>query len=119
MQSEPEATPLQEKLEKIARDIGKFGLVSSILVLCILCFRFLIDRTTQGEWDKDKHWKELLNYFILAVKHIKINYLLYFFQITVIVVAIPEGLPLSVTISLAYSVKKMLKDNNLVRKLQV
>lgn len=38
--------------------------------------------------------------------------------ITVVVVAIPEGLPLSVTLSLAYSVKKMLKDNNLVRKLQ-
>lgn len=37
--------------------------------------------------------------------------------ITVVVVAIPEGLPLSVTLSLAYSVKKMLKDNNLVRKL--
>ena len=40
-------------------------------------------------------------------------------KITVIVVAIPEGLPLSVTISLAFSVKRMLKDNNLVRKLQV
>jgi magnesium-transporting ATPase (P-type) len=37
--------------------------------------------------------------------------------ITVIVVAIPEGLPLSVTLSLAFSVKKMLKDNNLVRKM--
>ena len=38
--------------------------------------------------------------------------------IAVVVVAIPEGLPLSVTLSLAYSVKKMLNDNNLVRKLQ-
>ena len=66
-QAEPEATPLQEKLEKIARDIGKFGLVSAILVVSILCLRFLIDRTTQGEWDKDKHWKELLDFFILGV----------------------------------------------------
>ena len=66
-QTEPEATPLQEKLEKIARDIGKFGLVSAILVVSILCLRFLIDRTTQGEWDADKHWNELLNYFILGV----------------------------------------------------
>lgn len=41
-----------------------------------------------------------------------------FLKVTVIVVAIPEGLPLAVTITLAYSVKKMLKDNNLVRKLQ-
>lgn len=42
---------------------------------------------------------------------------LIFLQITVIAVAIPEGLPLSVVISLAYSVKKMLNDNNLVRRL--
>jgi len=44
-----------------------------------------------------------LNYFILAI--------------TVIVVAIPEGLPLAVTLSLAFSVKKMLGDQNLVRKM--
>ena len=48
--------------------------------------------------------KELIGYFILAI--------------TVIVVAIPEGLPLSVTLSLAVSVKQMLTDNNLVRKME-
>ena len=47
---------------------------------------------------------ELIEYFILAL--------------TVVVVAIPEGLPLAVTLSLAFSVKKMLVDNNLVRKLE-
>ena len=47
---------------------------------------------------------EILNFFILGI--------------TVIVVAIPEGLPLSVTLSLAFSVKKMLLDNNLVRKME-
>jgi Ca2+ transporting ATPase len=47
--------------------------------------------------------KQLLDYFILAI--------------TVIVVAIPEGLPLSVTLSLAVSVKQMLEDSNLVRRL--
>jgi magnesium-transporting ATPase (P-type) len=47
---------------------------------------------------------EILNYFILAI--------------TVIVVAIPEGLPLAVTLSLAFSVKKMLNDQNLVRKME-
>jgi Ca2+ transporting ATPase len=46
---------------------------------------------------------EVLRFFIIGV--------------TVVVVAIPEGLPLSVTLSLAYSVRKMLKENNLVRKL--
>jgi P-type E1-E2 ATPase len=48
--------------------------------------------------------RDLVNYFILGI--------------TVVVVAIPEGLPLSVTLTLAYSVKKMLLDNNLVRKLE-
>lgn len=47
---------------------------------------------------------EIIHYFILAL--------------TVVVVAIPEGLPLAVTLSLAFSVKKMLVDNNLVRKLE-
>lgn len=60
------------------------------------------------EWDKFKGWlssyiKDLLEYFIIGV--------------TVLVVAVPEGLPLAVTISLAYSVRKMMKDNNLVRHL--
>jgi len=47
---------------------------------------------------------EILDFFIIGI--------------TVVVVAIPEGLPLAVTLSLAFSVKKMLKDQNLVRKLQ-
>ena len=60
------------------------------------------------EWTLYKGWqpeyiKELLEFFIIGV--------------TVLVVAVPEGLPLAVTISLAYSVRKMMKDNNLVRHL--
>ena len=46
-------------------------------------------------------WNELIAFFIIGV--------------TVLVVAVPEGLPLAVTIALAYSVKRMMKDNNLVR----
>lgn len=94
-QSEVEVTPLQQKLETIANDIGKFGLVSAILILLILCIRFTIERAIAEEFT-GKHGKELLDFFILSV--------------AVIVMAIPEGLPLSVTISLAYSVKRMLKD---------
>jgi P-type Ca2+ transporter type 2B len=107
---EPEITPLQQKLEAIARDIGKFGLTSSCIILLVLLTRFTIERTTSEgtpedpKWNSAEHWRELLGFFIIAI--------------TVVVVAIPEGLPLSVTISLAYSVKKMLKDQNLVRKLQ-
>ena len=99
-----EATPLQEKLEAIARDIGKFGFISALIVFTILLLRFCIDRFSEMEWDHSQHWIDLVRYFMISV--------------TVIVVAIPEGLPLAVTLSLAYSVKKMLKDNNLVRKLQ-
>lgn len=51
-----------------------------------------------------KTFNELVNYFILSI--------------TVVVVAVPEGLPLAVTISLAYSVMKMKKENNLVRRLE-
>lgn len=103
-QSDPEATPLQMKLEAIARDIGNFGLISSCLIVLVLLVRFAIERGTENYWDHGHHWKELLEFFIIGI--------------TVVVVAIPEGLPLSVTLSLAYSVKKMLNDQNLVRKLQ-
>ena len=52
--------------------------------------RLAIERGIEGEWDHSKHWMEILNFIILGI--------------TVLAVAIPEGLPLSVTISLAYSV---------------
>jgi calcium-translocating P-type ATPase len=101
---EGDVTPLQMKLETIARDIGQFGLISAIFTVVFMLIRFGIDlsRSTQG-WDTEKHPGEIVGYFIIGI--------------TIIVVAIPEGLPLAVTLSLAYSVQKMLHDNNLVRKL--
>lgn len=98
-----EVTPLQQKLETIANDIGKFGLISAILIFFILILRFTIERIIDNNFET-KHIIEILKFFILGV--------------AVIVMAIPEGLPLSVTISLAFSVKRMLNDMNLVRKLQ-
>ncbi|EGR33929.1 hypothetical protein IMG5_030810 [Ichthyophthirius multifiliis] len=97
-------SPLQEKLETIADHIGQFGLYSAIAILIILLIRFTIERIEQNNWDHSKHWMELITFFILGI--------------TVIVVAIPEGLPLAVTLSLAFSTQKMLKDKNLVRKMQ-
>jgi Ca2+ transporting ATPase len=67
-------------------------------------FRFAIERIQENKWDHKDNWLEVVDFVIIGI--------------TVIVVAIPEGLPLSVTLSLAYSVKKMLADQNLVRKLQ-
>ena len=51
-QSDPEATPLQEKLEAIARDIGKFGLISALLILIVLLIRFAIEKS-QKEWKSE------------------------------------------------------------------
>ena len=84
-------------------DIGKFGFVSAIIIVAALLIRFTVERIVSKSFER-RHYVEILNYFIIGV--------------TVIVVAIPEGLPLSVTLSLAYSVKRMLSDNNLVRKMQ-
>lgn len=92
------------KLEAIAEDIGKFGLYSAIAIVTILLIRFAIEKGISRTWDTSVDLVELLNYFILGI--------------TVIVVAIPEGLPLAVTLSLAFSVKKMLVDQNLVRKME-
>ena len=104
LEQDVETTPLQKKLEKMAADIGRLGLFSGMFVLTVLFIRFLINRGLHGDWNSGMRWVDLLNYFIIAV--------------TVVVVAIPEGLPLAVALSLAYSTGRMIKDQNLVRKLQ-
>ena len=107
---------LQEKLSKLALQIGYFGTVAGGLCFIVLCIRFSIvvwlvihvdgchDWQTFGmdhnSWNKS-YWSDYISFLIIGI--------------TVLVVAIPEGLPLAVTIALAFSVKKMMKDNNLVR----
>ncbi|XP_062263913.1 plasma membrane calcium-transporting ATPase 1-like isoform X1 [Platichthys flesus] len=103
-----EKSVLQGKLTKLAVQIGKAGLIMSALTVIILILFFVIDTfAIQG-----RTW-------VAECTPIYIQYFVKFFIIgvTVLVVAVPEGLPLAVTISLAYSVKKMMKDNNLVRHL--
>lgn len=73
-----------------------------MIILITLLIRFTVERVSKDSFES-KHVGELLGFIIIAI--------------TVIVVAIPEGLPLAVTLSLAYSTKRMLKDNNLVRKI--
>ncbi|XP_048352263.1 plasma membrane calcium-transporting ATPase 4 isoform X2 [Sphaerodactylus townsendi] len=103
-----EKSVLQGKLTRLAVQIGKAGLIMSAITVIILVLYFVIDTFgIQGRsWTAD-------------CTPIYIQYFVKFFIIgvTVLVVAVPEGLPLAVTISLAYSVKKMMKDNNLVRHL--
>ncbi|XP_049639677.1 plasma membrane calcium-transporting ATPase 1 isoform X1 [Suncus etruscus] len=103
-----EKSVLQGKLTKLAVQIGKAGLLMSAITVIILVLYFVIDTF----WVQKRQW-------LAECTPIYIQYFVKFFIIgvTVLVVAVPEGLPLAVTISLAYSVKKMMKDNNLVRHL--
>ncbi|KAL1265183.1 hypothetical protein QQF64_003210, partial [Cirrhinus molitorella] len=106
--SKKEKSVLQGKLTKLAVQIGKAGLVMSAITVIILVLYFAIDNFVLQK----RPWMP-------ECTPIYIQYFVKFFIIgvTVLVVAVPEGLPLAVTISLAYSVKKMMKDNNLVRHL--
>ncbi|KAH9612751.1 hypothetical protein KSS87_018150 [Heliosperma pusillum] len=98
-------TPLQVKLNGVATIIGKIGLVFAVLTFLALSIRFVVDKMVNHEI---AHWSSkdgitLLNYFATAV--------------TIIVVAVPEGLPLAVTLSLAFAMKKLMSDKALVRHL--
>ncbi|XP_062456966.1 plasma membrane calcium-transporting ATPase 3-like [Rhea pennata] len=103
-----EKSVLQGKLTKLAVQIGKAGLVMSAVTVIILVLYFVIETfVVEG-----RAW-------LAECTPVYVQYWVKFFIIgvTVLVVAVPEGLPLAVTISLAYSVKKMMRDNNLVRHL--
>ncbi|XP_036696497.1 plasma membrane calcium-transporting ATPase 3 isoform X8 [Balaenoptera musculus] len=103
-----EKSVLQGKLTKLAVQIGKAGLVMSAITVIILVLYFVIEAfVVEG-----RAW-------LAECTPVYVQYFVKFFIIgvTVLVVAVPEGLPLAVTISLAYSVKKMMRDNNLVRHL--
>lgn len=93
-------TPLQEKLGIVATAIGKIGLFVAIVCFLVLLIRWIIE---QKGFPMSEFASGPLEFFIFAV--------------TIVVVAVPEGLPLAVTISLAYSMSKMMKDNNFVRVL--
>uniref|UniRef100_A0A453KBT0 Calcium-transporting ATPase n=1 Tax=Aegilops tauschii subsp. strangulata TaxID=200361 RepID=A0A453KBT0_AEGTS len=98
-------TPLQVKLNGVATIIGKIGLVFATLTFVVLMTRFLIDKgLTVGlsNWYSTDALT-IVNYFATAV--------------TIIVVAVPEGLPLAVTLSLAFAMKKLMNDKALVRHL--
>ncbi|XP_065297279.1 plasma membrane calcium-transporting ATPase 2 isoform X7 [Dermacentor albipictus] len=99
-----EKSVLQAKLTKLAIQIGYVGSTIAVLTVLILVVRHLIEVfVAEGRPWRSSDTQHIVNCFIIGV--------------TVLVVAVPEGLPLAVTLSLAYSVKKMMKDNNLVRHL--
>ena len=101
---EKEKSILQNKLTKLALMVGWIGVGAAIVTTSVIILRFSIETyAIQRKGWNNRHLMDFLQAFIVGI--------------TIMVVAIPEGLPLAVTISLAYSVKKMLLDNNLVRHL--
>ncbi|XP_015794522.1 plasma membrane calcium-transporting ATPase 2 isoform X2 [Tetranychus urticae] len=100
-----EKSVLQAKLTKLAIQIGYGGSAVAIFTVLILIFRFVVKKfiIKKERWSTPHHLKYFVKFVIIGV--------------TVLVVAVPEGLPLAVTLALAYSVKKMMLDNNLVRHL--
>lgn len=104
-QQEDDPTPLQEKLEDLADQIGKFGMTAAGLTFFGMTLHLIIEKVYfKEELITLQNLNAILSYFIIAV--------------TVIVVAVPEGLPLAVTLALAYSVGKMKDEKNLVRYIQ-
>jgi Ca2+-transporting ATPase len=103
-EEESEETPLQGRLEELAQNIGYVGLTVAGLDFIILTLKYII--ITARDPNVSFGWNSV---------GIIMKYLV--FAITIIVMAVPEGLPLAVTISLAFSQRKMLSDNNLVRHL--
>ncbi|CEF71354.1 Plasma membrane calcium-transporting ATPase 3 [Strongyloides ratti] len=99
-----ERSVLQAKLTRLAIQIGYAGSFVAGCTVLILVIRFCISRYAIDEKPFSvADFQHFINFLIIGV--------------TVLVVAVPEGLPLAVTLSLAYSVKKMMLDNNLVRHL--
>ncbi|KAJ2892517.1 putative plasma membrane calcium-transporting atpase 4 protein [Zalerion maritima] len=96
-------TPLQVKLNGLADSIAKYGGGAALLLFIVLFIKFLVGLPNNNNNAADKG-QEFLQLFITAV--------------TVVVVAVPEGLPLAVTLALSFATKRMLKDNNLVRVLR-
>ncbi|PAN51669.2 hypothetical protein PAHAL_9G580400 [Panicum hallii] len=99
-------TPLQVKLNGVATIIGKIGLAFAVLTFTVLMARFLVDKAHAPgglmRWSGEDALS-VLNFFAVAV--------------TIIVVAVPEGLPLAVTLSLAFAMKKLMQERALVRHL--
>ncbi|PYH91164.1 plasma membrane calcium-transporting ATPase [Aspergillus ellipticus CBS 707.79] len=103
LEDDPEFTPMQSRLNILAKWIAKFGGLAGLVLFVILFIKFLVGlrHSTTSATEKGQ---DFLNVFIIAL--------------TVVVIAVPEGLPLTVTLSLAFATTRMLKDNNLVRQLR-
>ena len=96
-------TPLHMQLDKLAKMISKVGSVVSVAAFFIFLIHDILTNLAWGGKDYFYMAEIVLKYFMMAV--------------TLIVMAVPEGLPMAITLSLALNMRRMLKSNNLVRKL--
>ena len=96
-------TPLHMQLDKLAKMISKVGSIVSVAAFFIFLIHDILTNPAWGGKDYFYMAEIVLNYFMMAV--------------TLIVMAVPEGLPMAITLSLALNMRRMLKSNNLVRKL--
>lgn len=95
-------TPLNEQLDRLGSMISKLGYGIAVLVLVGRMSVYLL-----GSGMEPFEWSEFVTYLLQSIM----------IAVTVVVVSVPEGLPMAVTLSLAYSMQKMLQTNNLVRKM--
>jgi len=133
-------TPLEAKLERIAELIGYFGIGAGIVTLVALMIRFAFSYTDEvDDYNKTSKVETVITGILFNLPHKRIEegfannsdsdltdprlniakkiLDIIILCISIVVVAIPEGLPLAVTLSLAFSIKKMMDYNNLVRKM--
>ncbi|KAI0966176.1 hypothetical protein F4678DRAFT_302822 [Xylaria arbuscula] len=103
LNDDPEITPLQSKLNVVAEYIAKLGGGAGLVLFLVLFIEFLV-RLSGSHATPSEKGQQFINIFIVVV--------------TIIVVAVPEGLPLAVTLALAFATTRMLRDNNLVRHLK-
>ena len=97
---EPSSTPLQDRLDVLVVTVGNFGIGAAIATFVASMIRWIVNGSEGEGWDG----VEILDYLINSV--------------TIVVVAIPEGLPLAITLGLAFAMRKMMADQNLVRRLE-
>ncbi|KAL1842419.1 hypothetical protein VTJ49DRAFT_5267 [Mycothermus thermophilus] len=103
LREDPGMTPLQARLSVLAGYIAKLGSAAGLLLFTVLLIEFLA-RLPGSTASADEKGQNFLRILMTAI--------------TIVVVAVPEGLPLAVTLSLAFATKKMTRENNLVRHLQ-
>ncbi|RLV93803.1 Calcium-transporting ATPase 2 [Spathaspora sp. JA1] len=104
---EPETTPMQVRLDNLAEGISKYGFLAAFVLFVVLFIRFCIEIAPGGthhELQSSEKGKMFIDIIITAV--------------TIVVVAIPEGLPLAVTLALAFATTRMVQNGNLVRVLK-